>query len=116
MLSTVEFTRVTGLSYREVDYWTRREVLWPERTALGSGTPRGYSEDEALVAVALARLRALGASLDLLRETAEQLRSFVVDDWTGFVFINSMGMVQREPCSTCFALELDGLALRMASA
>ncbi len=52
----------TGLTYRQVDYWTNRGVLCPVVAANGLGTDRLWDEAEIGVAIRLRELRsALGA-------------------------------------------------------
>lgn len=116
MLSTYEIAARAGLTYREVDYWTRCGVLVPEMVAHGSGTQRRYTDEESLVALVLRELRTLGAGLPVLAEVAGQLRQWSPNEWRGPVFVNSVGFVQRDMCSRCWVLDLDVLAREMASA
>lgn len=101
----------TGITYRQLDYWTTRGVLQPlDRRSLSSGVPRPFDESEVRVARALASLRSLGAGLDVLIEVASQLRSGSME-WSGTIFVNAGGVVHREPCGLCcWALDLDPIA------
>jgi len=49
-----------GLTYRQVDYWTRCGWLRPEREPVGSGHQREWSAAELRVAADMGRLVRLG--------------------------------------------------------
>lgn len=63
-----EVLRAAGMTYRELDYWVRRGVLFARNPLPGSGAPRRFPADEIPVACALVRLRAAGVPLDLAAE------------------------------------------------
>lgn len=58
MLSTVELCAAAGVTYRQVDYWTRTGYLVPVLGGRGSGKgrERWYDPDEIRVAKALRAL------------------------------------------------------------
>lgn len=69
-----------GVSYRQVDYWTRRGVfdaLEGARHARGSGSLRGWPLEAVPLCRVLGRLSALGADTDLL---AEVVAAIAADD------------------------------------
>lgn len=100
-----ELRKQAGISYRQLDYWTRQGVFAPlERARYGPGYHRPFPESEVPVARAVAQLRVMGAPLDVLREVADQLR--VMSEWHGLVFIDRLGLVRREPCGQSWALDL----------
>lgn len=118
MFTTPKFCQAVGLSYREVDYWTRRAVLAPAVGASGSGSQRLYDETEAKVGVVLVSLRRLGAPLDTLAVVAMQLRD--QDDWTGGILIESDGRVWRRVAdplpstlALCWYVDLDQVLATM---
>jgi len=45
-----------GISFRQLDFWTRAGLLTAEREGTGPGYPREYSDAEARVVVTMARL------------------------------------------------------------
>jgi len=45
--STHEVAELTGLTFRQLDYWARLGVIWPEVEARGSGSQRQWSEQQA---------------------------------------------------------------------
>lgn len=50
---SVELCRLAGITYRQLDHWTRSGLLVPARSASGSGTQRLFTEDEAVIAAIL---------------------------------------------------------------
>jgi DNA-binding transcriptional MerR regulator len=63
-----------GLTYRQVDHWTRRGYLKPYREADGSGSQREFLISEAEVARWMARLDAAGFKLEAAATLARQIR------------------------------------------
>ena len=110
-VSAKEFCRQTGLTYRQVDYWVRRGVLATAvRRAPGSGYERPFDEDEVRVATVLGSLRTIGAPVDVLSEVAEQLRALDENAWHGVVYVDSAGLVDRQPHRPCWwAIDLEGV-------
>lgn len=47
MYSTHEVAVLSGLTFRQLDYWARLGVIWPEVEARGSGSQRCWSEQQA---------------------------------------------------------------------
>jgi DNA-binding transcriptional MerR regulator len=43
-LSSVEVCRLTGVTYRQLDYWVRTGLVLPHTCARGSGTHRRWSD------------------------------------------------------------------------
>lgn len=110
MKSGLELAHACGLSYRQVDYWTRAGVLVPvfENPGSGGGNRRPFSEDELRVARVLARLRSVGAGLEVLIVVASQLRA--LDDWTGRLFVSPEFGISRVAVDLCWSIDLDALA------
>jgi DNA-binding transcriptional MerR regulator len=70
-----------GITYRQLDYWARTELLVPSvRPAAGSGTQRLYSFRDILVLKVIKRLLEVGISLHNIRSAVEHLRSRGVAD------------------------------------
>lgn len=46
LLSTEEVCEITGLTYRQLDYYTRHGVVAPAVEARGSGTRRGWLDEQ----------------------------------------------------------------------
>jgi DNA-binding transcriptional MerR regulator len=70
-----------GISYRQLDYWARTELLEPSiRPATGSGSLRLYSFRDILVLKVVKRLLDTGVSLQNIRTAVSTLRDHGVDD------------------------------------
>lgn len=71
----------SGATYRQIDYWTRAGVIRPTVPADGSGSLRGWSDEDVVVLTALARTaNALshagggGPSMEVLRQVETVVR------------------------------------------
>lgn len=73
--------RAAGISYRQLDYWARTELVVPTvRDASGSGSQRLYSFRDILVLKLVKRLLDTGISLQQIRVAVNQLRVSGVED------------------------------------
>ncbi len=73
--------RAAGISYRQLDYWARTELVKPTvRGAAGSGTQRLYGFRDILVLKLVKRLLDTGISLQQIRTAVDQLREAGVSD------------------------------------
>jgi DNA-binding transcriptional MerR regulator len=73
--------RAAGISYRQLDYWARTELVEPTvRGAAGSGTQRLYGFRDILVLKLVKRLLDTGISLQQIRTAVTQLREAGVND------------------------------------
>src|SRR5579859_5135428 len=67
---------VVGITYRQLDYWARTDLLRPSITeARGSGTQRRYSYSDLLQLKVIKRLLDAGISLQSARRAIDCLRS-----------------------------------------
>ena len=64
---------LTGLTYRQLDYWVRVGYLHPHNNALGSGTARIWPPPEVAVAATMARLVHAGLDVGIAADAARQL-------------------------------------------
>lgn len=46
LYTSPEVCRMTGTSFRQLDYWCREHAVWPTVEADGSGTRRAWSDDD----------------------------------------------------------------------
>lgn len=68
-------TKIVGITYRQLDYWARTELVTPSvRTAGGSGTQRLYSFDDIVALRVVKRLLDTGVSLQKVRAAIDELR------------------------------------------
>ncbi len=67
--------RLTGVTYRQLDYWARTDLVTPSITpASGSGSKRAYSYGDVLEVKVIKSLLASGVSLARARQAVECLR------------------------------------------
>jgi len=67
--------RLTGVTYRQLDYWARTELVTPSITAAtGSGSKRTYSYGDVLEVKVIKSLLSSGLSLARARQAVECLR------------------------------------------
>jgi DNA-binding transcriptional MerR regulator len=68
--------RLTGVTYRQLDYWARTELVTPSiRPASGSGSKREYSYGDVLEVKVIKSLLSSGVSLSRARQAVECLRT-----------------------------------------
>jgi DNA-binding transcriptional MerR regulator len=68
--------RLTGVTYRQLDYWARTELVTPSITAAsGSGSKRTYSYGDVLEVKVIKSLLNSGLSLTRARQACECLRT-----------------------------------------
>jgi DNA-binding transcriptional MerR regulator len=73
--------RAAGISYRQLDYWARTELVVPTvRGAAGSGSQRLYGFRDILVLKLVKRLLDTGISLQQIRIAVNQLRESGIND------------------------------------
>ena len=73
--------RAAGISYRQLDYWARTELVEPTvRGAAGSGSQRLYGFRDILVLKLVKRLLDTGISLQQIRVAVNQLRESGIND------------------------------------
>lgn len=73
--------RAAGISYRQLDYWARTELVEPTvRSAAGSGSQRLYGFRDILVLKVVKRLLDTGVSLQQIRIAVSALRERGVED------------------------------------
>ena len=71
-----EVTRVVGISYRQLDYWARTELVRPSiRDAGGSGTQRLYSFQDLLQLKVIKKLLDAGIELRRIRKAIDHLKA-----------------------------------------
>lgn len=105
---SIEVCRIAGISYRQLDYWTRCGVLLPPMAANGSGTQRAYSELELNVACVCAQLAKVGAGIAVMAEVSCTLRfMWEMEEVHGLAYVDPAGTVTDEPTAACWCIDLD---------
>lgn len=73
--------RLVGITYRQLDYWARTELLRPSlQDASGSGSQRLYSFTDLVQLKVIKRLLDAGMSLKRIRSAVEILRTQLATD------------------------------------
>lgn len=74
---------VVGITYRQLDYWARTDLVRPALTdAKGSGTRRSYSYRNLLELKIIKQLLDAGIRLEVVRDVFTELRTRLGDDLT----------------------------------
>jgi DNA-binding transcriptional MerR regulator len=73
--------KIVGISYRQLDYWARTDLLRPSLAdAAGSGTQRRYSYRDLVALKVIKSLLDGGLSLQTARKAIEYLRDHLGED------------------------------------
>ena len=73
--------KVVGITYRQLDYWARTDLIRPSLAdAEGSGSRRRYSYNDLLELKAIKKLLDAGIKLEQVRRVFENLREHVGTD------------------------------------
>lgn len=73
--------KVVGITYRQLDYWARTDLIRPSLSdASGSGSRRRYSYNDLLELKAIKKLLDAGIKLEQVRKVFDYLRQHVVTD------------------------------------
>ena len=74
---------VVGITYRQLDYWARTDLVRPAMAdAKGSGTRRMYSYRNLLELKIIKQLLDAGIRLEVVRDVFTELRTRLGDDLT----------------------------------
>jgi DNA-binding transcriptional MerR regulator len=77
-----EVCKIVDITYRQLDYWDRTDLLKPSLTpAQGSGTQRSYSYRDLLQLKVIKGLLDAGVRLQTARKVIESLRDGLGGDW-----------------------------------
>ena len=72
---------IVGITYRQLDYWTRTGLVRPSLTdAAGSGSRRQYSYRDLLELRVIKNLLDAGIRLETVREVFANVRAYVGED------------------------------------
>ena len=79
--SGTQAAKVVGITYRQLDYWARTDLIRPSvADASGSGSRRRYSYNDLLELRVIKTLLDAGIKLESVREVFEYLRTHVSGD------------------------------------
>ncbi len=74
LYSSEEARRIAGITYRQLDSWTRAGLVKPARQASGSGSARRWSPAQVVELRVLGDLRRAGVSMQQIRRAISWLR------------------------------------------
>jgi len=81
-----------GISYRQLDYWARTDLIRPSvADARGSGTQRRYSYRDLVRLKVIKKLLDSGVKLQAARKAIEYIRGDLGDDWASASLVISGG-------------------------
>src|SRR5437867_8033533 len=84
-----EVTRVVGITYRQLDYWARTDLVTPSvRDAGGSGTQRLYSFQDLVQLRVIKKLIDAGVSLQRIRKAVKFLGEHMGTGPTGITLLS----------------------------
>jgi DNA-binding transcriptional MerR regulator len=79
--SGTQAAKVVGITYRQLDYWARTDLIRPSLSdACGSGSRRRYSYTDLLELRVIKTLLDAGIKLESVRDVFSYLREHVTDD------------------------------------
>lgn len=96
LLSSPDVCRLAGISYRQLDYWSRSGLLKPHG-GIGSGTQRGFDAKEVRIACLVGELLRFGVSAQVARRVVGCLRESNDDLWSGAILIDVDGRIRPVP-------------------
>lgn len=93
--SGTKAAEIVGITYRQLDYWARTDLVRPSMTdASGSGSRRQYSYRDLLELKVIKNLLDAGIKLESVREVFAYLRDHVTTDITAaHIVINGSQVV-----------------------
>jgi DNA-binding transcriptional MerR regulator len=93
--SGTQAAKVVGITYRQLDYWARTDLIRPSISdATGSGSRRRYSYQDLLELRVIKTLLDAGIKLESVREVFEYLRKHVdADIASAHLVINGSSVV-----------------------
>jgi DNA-binding transcriptional MerR regulator len=84
-----EVCKLVGISYRQLDYWARTELVTPSvRDAGGSGTQRLYSFQDLVMLKVIKKLLDTGVSLQRIRKAVEYLQTHLKKEPVGLTLMS----------------------------
>ncbi len=94
-----QVTALAGISYRQLDHWTRTGLITPSvRAASGSGSQRLYSFRDVVALRVVKGLLDAGVSLPNVRTAVDYLRAQGVDDFAQLTLMSDGASIYQ--CTT----------------
>jgi DNA-binding transcriptional MerR regulator len=84
-----EVAKIVGISYRQLDYWARTDLVTPSvRDAGGSGTQREYSFQDIVMLKAIKNLLDTGVNLQRIRKAIGYLQDHLKKPPVGLTLLS----------------------------
>ena len=101
--SGTKAAHIVGISYRQLDYWARTNLVIPSLTAAtGSGTRREYSYGDLLELKVIKNLLDAGIKLESVREVFRYMRNNLnTDVASAHVVISGSFVMERTSLTYC---------------
>lgn len=106
LFSSDQVCRLTGVTYRQLDHWTRTGTISPAIDAQGSGSRRRWTQRHVCAVHVLGQMATMGANHLQLREAWTYLAERPADAWHGIVYADRLGRIS-EHVVCGWALDLD---------
>jgi DNA-binding transcriptional MerR regulator len=109
---TTEVIHLTGLTFRQIDYWCRVGIIVPKVEADGSGTKREFSIEQVRAIALCRRLADLGMRAPGLTEVYADACDWHEQFWAGIALVSATGMMTPLDAATdfdeaCYVVNLD---------
>lgn len=116
--SAPQVCKITGVSYRQLDYWARTELIKPSLSeASGSGSRRVYSERDLSIVKTMKMMLDAGLGLNIVRSAVEKLQDESLEEGqilvvqTKMVFGRHGGFGLVEDQNVCVVFDFSVLAM-----
>lgn len=74
LYTAAELGSIAGLSYRQLDHWTRIGLVTPRIGARGKGSRRVFDSEDVITLLTIGRLRGLGIPTEVIRGAVSAVR------------------------------------------
>jgi DNA-binding transcriptional MerR regulator len=108
LFSSTEVCRLSGISYRQLDYWDRRLFVSPSVGASGSGSRRRWSRDSIVLANVMASMAAISCRLDQTGPVLEHLKVLRRRGipWPSVLTLGPSGIIESDRVPAVISIDL----------
>lgn len=96
LFTSYQAASAAGISYRQLDYWTRIGLISSSLSAHGSGSRRRFALRDVLLLCAVAELMRLGAGSETAERLWHYLDRLTIDAWPAAVVVTPDEVVESE--------------------
>lgn len=91
--SSIQAARMAGVTYRQLDYWTRNKLVSASIPSEGSGVPRRYSTLDIAVVRLVRRLSRDGLHLKAIRQVLSLVKELDANQIDNTVVVIGQGIM-----------------------